>query len=130
MGDRAVATPAGAIKGLRPGNDVLDRVGMATDAIGLDDLVGLCRGADGGRVGLESEGEYILHAGIAFIEIIADDVLMGQVTVGTDSVARMRGVVPVLVLVVHDMAVVAGGGFVGEIGGCVRYPRKDSQGYQ
>ena len=89
--------------------------------------IGLVGGADGGRVGLEGEREHILHPGIAFVEIITDDVLVGQVAIGADRHLGVGGVVPVFILGIHDVAVVAGGRFVLQVGRGVRHPGEDAQ---
>jgi hypothetical protein len=122
-----MATPAGAIKGLRTGDDVIDRIRVAADAFGLDNFVGLPGGANGSRVGFKGEGKYVLHSGITLVEIVADYVLVGKMTISTDTVSHMGGVVPILILVVHDVAIVAGGWFMGKISRRVCHPSEDAQ---
>jgi hypothetical protein len=127
MRDRAVTAPAGAVERLRGCQDRIDRVVVAANTVGLDDPVGLPGGTDGDRIGFKGEGEYILHTGIAFIHIIAEDILVRQVAVGADGVLCMRAVVPILVLGIHDVAVVTGGGLVPQVGGRIRCPGEDAQ---
>lgn len=127
MRHRAVAVPAIAFEGLRAGDDGIHRGGMAADAVGLEDLVGLVGGADGDRVSLEGERKHILHAGVTFINKITDYVLVGQVAVGANRHAGVGGVVPVFILGIHHVTVVAGGGFVLQVGWRVRHPGEDAQ---
>ena len=98
------------------------------DAVGLDDLVRLMVGADGSRVGLECERIHVPHPGIAFIKVITDNVLVGEMAVGADGITRVSRVVPVLILRVHRVAVVAGGRFVPQVGRRIRHPRENAQG--
>ena len=48
--------------------------------------------------------------------------------VGADGEAGVGGVVPVLILGIHDVAVVAGGGFVLEVGGRTGDPGEEAEG--
>jgi len=127
VGNRAVTAPAVTVEGLGAGDDAVDRGGVAADAVGLHNAVGLGAGADGGWVGFEGEGEDILHARVPFVDVVAEQVLVWQVAIGADCGVGMRGVVPVLILVVHDVAVVARCGSVFQVSRRAGDPRKDPQ---
>jgi hypothetical protein len=50
--------------------------------------------------------------------------------IGTDGIVLMRGVIPILILGIHHMAVITGGWFVAQVGWRVRHPGENAKGGQ
>jgi hypothetical protein len=66
-------------------------------------------------VGLECECDTVVEAVDALDQIFADDGVMWRVAVITTGEARVRGVLPRVELIAHDMTVITCGGVVREI---------------
>ena len=105
-----------------------DRLFVAADAIGLDDLLRVFVGAD--QFGRRSCGEHIDIMGAlpSLFKVICDDIFVRQVTVRAFRRVLVGGVIIVLVHRVHHMAVVAGLGMRARVRGRVRYQHKNAHG--
>jgi len=125
-----MTVPAIAVKRLRTGKGVLDRVRVAADAISLENFIRLLRGADGCRIYLERERVHVPHPGIPFVKIITGDVLVREMAVGASGKMYVCRMEPALVLCIHHVAVVASGRFVPQVGGRVRHPGENTEGEQ
>ncbi len=110
-----VTIPAVAIKWLRAGHDSFRGVGVAANAVGLDDAFRFVCGADERGHLPRAKDVHIAHPQLGLDVVENDGILVRRVAIGAHRCLRMPAVVPVLVGAVHHVAVVAGCRVVPEI---------------
>src|SRR5574340_1652110 len=128
----AVRHAAVALEAVAPGihlpvSYLGDGLAVAADAVLLDDFVRCGFGANRLRNAAEGEMPHVVETGYRLDVIFGDEVGMRHVAVGAVGPRLVTGVIPALVHAVHDMAVVAGGGIIAEVGDEFRRYHADSQ---
>jgi len=122
-----VTVPAVAVEGLGTHHDIFDGIFVAANAVGLNDLPGSSACPDGNRYVPCRERVDILGALPSLFQVIDNLIFMRKVAVHAFGEFFVRGMVPVLVLRIHDMAICTRLWRASPIGGCVGHKDKKSE---
>ena len=109
VGYGPVTIPAIAIEGLRSKHNILDGGSVAPNTVVLNHVFRFLAGSNQCRCLPGAKYKHIMHARPPLGEVIADKIVVRQVAVHTNSLLPMCAVIPILILGVHNVAVIAGG---------------------